>query len=287
MEGVEGDEVLGVGLDGVQRRDHPGGHPRPARRVAGRQRLGPGGQMQHDSAGLEHLDLVVAVGRTLAKGLPLAIALRRLDGRVDQGDGVIKSRLLQRPADAQVANVALGEGRNPGIGRYGTGHGRLSCCRQRDGVGSSAAGAATIYPPWFPFWTQDGSGNYQANFYAGTVGGIVPSNMFTPVALTQNQVNYLYLACTASGGIITAATITASTTYPTIAASTSGAPPTSFNIPIGIFDLTGSAPVLHNIVGFGNIWVQPYVSLLTTAVSPTVLSAPFTVTYNWEWGAGN
>jgi hypothetical protein len=153
--------------------------------------------------------------------------------------------------------------------------------------GSSAAGAATIYPPWYPFETQDGSGNYQANFYAGTVGGIVPTNMFTPVALTQNQVNYLYLACTASGGIITAATITASTTYPTIAASTSAAPPTSFNIPIGIFDLTGVSPVMHNIVGYGNIWVQPYVSLLTTAVSPTVLSAPFTVSYNWEWGAGN
>jgi hypothetical protein len=171
--------------------------------------------------------------------------------------------------------------------------GRGYASRSKDGVTIAlprivgGSGSTAVNPPWFPFTTQDVHGNYQANFYAGTVGGIVPSNMFSPVSLTQGVTNYLYLACTASGGIITGATITASTSAPTIAASTSGAPPTSFNVPIGIFNLSGAAPVLNNVVGFGNIWVQPYVSLLTTAATPTVLTSPFTVTYNWAWGAGN
>lgn len=144
----------------------------------------------------------------------------------------------------------------------------------------------SIFPPWYPFITGS-SGSHDANFYPGTVGGIVPSNMFTPVGLTDGDVNYLYLEVTASGGIVTGATIAVSTTYPTLAASNSGSPPSSFNIPIAIFDLSGSSPAVYNTVGFGNIWVQPYVSLLTTAVSPTVLTAPFTVTYNWTWGAGS
>ncbi len=152
--------------------------------------------------------------------------------------------------------------------------------------GGGGSGAATIFPPWFPFSTQDGSGNYEANFYPGTIGGVLPTNAFTPVALTQSVLNYLYAAMTASAGVVTAATITASTSYPALASANSGSPPTSFNIPLGTFDLTGT-PILYNLVGFGNIWAQPYVTSYATAGSPTVLSAPFTVSYNWEWGAGN
>ena len=150
-----------------------------------------------------------------------------------------------------------------------------------------AAAGGTITAPWVPFTTQDNAGNYQANFYPGTIGGILPGNMFTALALAQSAVNYLYLAVTSSGGIVTGATITASTTYPAIAASNSGSPPASFNVPVGIFDLTKTSPVLSNIVGYGNIWVQPYVSLLTTNSSASLLTAAFTPSYNWLWGAGD
>lgn len=142
-------------------------------------------------------------------------------------------------------------------------------------------------PPWFPFLTQDGSGNWQGNFLPGTIGGILPSNYNSALTLAQGQVNYVYAAMTASGGVITGATLTVSTSYPTLASATSGAPPTSFNIPIAVIDLTGSTPNPSNIVGYGNIWAQPYVTSYATAASPTPLSAPFTPSYNWQWGAGD
>ena len=150
-----------------------------------------------------------------------------------------------------------------------------------------AASAVTLYPPWWPFSTQDGSGNYQANFYAGSIGGVLPSNMFSPVALTQSMVNYVYAQMTASAGAITGATIAASTTYPTPSSPNSGSAPTSFNIPLGIFDLTGTLPALHNLVGFGNIWCQPYVTVFDTINTGVPLTAPFTPWFNWEWGAGD
>jgi len=148
---------------------------------------------------------------------------------------------------------------------------------------AAAAGALPI--PWQPFFTQDNSGNYQANFYPGTVGGILPAGI-TGIALTQGQVNYVYLAMTAGAGRVTGATPTASTTYPSLAASASGSPPTAFNIPLGIFDLTQSPPKSFNIVGFGNIWCQPFVTLFTTINTGSLLQAPFTPSYNWEWGGG-
>ena len=151
---------------------------------------------------------------------------------------------------------------------------------QQKGGGGSAA--VTIYPPWYPFFTTV-MGAQAANFYPGTIGGLLPTNMFSALALDQTNPNYVYAAMTASGGNLTGATLTASTTYPTIAAATSASPPTSFNIPIGIF--TVPTNVASNIIGFGNIWVQPFVVLLDTINTGALLTAPFTPWYNWEFGA--
>jgi hypothetical protein len=149
-----------------------------------------------------------------------------------------------------------------------------------------STGGATIAPgPWYPFTTKDGSGNYLANFYAGTIGGVLPTNMMDSISLTQNAKNYLYLEVTASGGVVTGATIAASTSYPTLAAANSGTPPTSFNVPIAIFDLSQTPVAIANIVGYGNIWAQPYIALFDTINTGALLTAPFTPWYNWEWGA--
>lgn len=132
------------------------------------------------------------------------------------------------------------------------------------------------------------SGNYQANFYPGTIGGLVPGNIFSSLALNQGQANYVYAAMTATAGLVTGATLAASTTAPALAGTTSGSAPTSFNVLIGIFNPAASpSPSLFNVVGFGNIWCQPYVTELDTINTGALLTAPFTPSYNWEWGAGN
>src|SRR5208282_4303094 len=100
----------------------------------------------------------------------------------------IRALGLNRIGDSNAQNVGVFPGAFDYGGRFPGGTIRVP--------NSSAppAAATTILPPWFPFSTQDISGNFLANFYAGTIGGIIPANMFTPVALTQKMVNYLYLA---------------------------------------------------------------------------------------------
>lgn len=148
--------------------------------------------------------------------------------------------------------------------------------------------SVSVKPPWFPFYTNDPiTGDFQGNFIPGTIGGLLASNLFTALTLDQTQANYVWAAMTATAGVVTGATLTVNTTYPTLAASTSGSAPTAFNVPIGIFDPSQSPATFFNIVGFGNIWCQPYVTELDTIGTGALLTAPFTPSYNWEWGAGN
>jgi hypothetical protein len=144
---------------------------------------------------------------------------------------------------------------------------------------------AAAFPPWFPFFTTDGSGNLQGNFFPGTIGGVLPGNISTPLTLNQAVTNYIWAACTASNGAVTAVTLTVGTSWPTLASPTSGSPPTSFNIPIAI--VTPSTTIFDNVVGFGNIWAQPYVALLDTINTGALTTAPFTPWYNWQWGGGD
>ena len=69
--------------------------------------------MEHDRAGLEEFDRVVSVGGHLPERLPGAVGVIAVDGRVDQLDPVVQARLLERPAHANVLDVALGEVRDP------------------------------------------------------------------------------------------------------------------------------------------------------------------------------
>ena len=194
--------------------------------------------------------------------------------------GLIYARDLNRVGDALYQHsLVMAAGAAGARGPGGTFTYPLSS------AGGGGAPAATIQPPWYPFLTQDIHGNEQANFQPGTVAGLMATGWNTPLALTQSAVNYIYLAMTASGPNITGATLTAATAYPAIAAAVSGAAPSAFVIPVAIADLTGT-PTIKNVVGFGNIWAQPYAALFDTINTAAPLTPPFTVWYNWEWGAG-
>ena len=144
---------------------------------------------------------------------------------------------------------------------------------------------STAFPAWFPYFTTDISGNAQANFFPGTIGGILPSNMLTPLTLDQVNPNYIYAQMTATAGNLTGATLVASTSYPTLANATSAAPPATFNLPIGLFEVPSNNA--FSLVGFGAIWVEPFIVFFDTINTGTLLTAPFTPWYNWQWGAGN
>src|SRR3546814_13952206 len=72
--------------------------------------------LQDDGAALEHQDAVLPVGRHLSKRLLLEVRRRPLVQRVEQALPVGEAGFLQRPANTQVADLALGEVRTPGEG---------------------------------------------------------------------------------------------------------------------------------------------------------------------------
>lgn len=195
----------------------------------------------------------------------------------ERGDH-LRAATVNRMGDNAAENLGI----FPGAFDYG---GRFPGGTVRIPSPQLSATKTTVYPPWWPYYTQ-GSGNFYANFYPGTVGGLVPSNMFTPLLLTASSKNYVYAQVTATGGVVTGCTLAVSTTYPTLASATSGNAPTSFNVPIAIFDLSGSTPAAFNLVGFGNIWCEPYVTVFDTINTGAPLTAPFTPWFNWQWGAG-
>lgn len=141
---------------------------------------------------------------------------------------------------------------------------------------------STAFPPWFPFFSLSGP-TALANFFPGTIGGLLPTNIFTPLSIDQVADNYLYAQMTASAGNLTGCTLASSTTYPTLAAATSASPPTTFNIPLAIFQVPSNNAI--NLVGFGNIWVQPAIIFFDTINTGALTTAPFTPWYNWTWGA--
>ena len=190
---------------------------------------------------------------------------------------------LNRIGDSNAQNVGVFPGAFDYGGRFPGGTVRIP-----NAAGGSAAAAKTIFPPWYPVLSQDpGTGDYEIIFFPGTIAGVLPTNISSVFTLTASSVNYIWATCTASAGVVTSVTLNQGTSYPTLAASTTGSPPTSFNIPLVICDLTQSPPLAFNLPGFGNIWAQPYVTLYDTVNTGALLTAPFTTHYNWEWGAGD
>ena len=70
-------------------------------------------EVDQDRAAFEQLDLRVAIDRHLPERLLEEIFLRARVHRIEQADAVVAADLLQRPADAKVADQPSGERRNP------------------------------------------------------------------------------------------------------------------------------------------------------------------------------
>ncbi len=113
VEEVDLDQAGHARFDGIQRREDPRLGARPPGRIDRHQDLGPLGDVQDDRPGFEHRDAVRFECRHLREGLMLAIGVRLLLLLCDQPRFVGDPRLFQRPADAQVPDQPLGEGRDP------------------------------------------------------------------------------------------------------------------------------------------------------------------------------
>ena len=117
VEDVDVDQLEDHRLDAVQRGDQPGDRRASAPFGVGRQQpLVAQAEVDQDRAAFEQLDLVVAIGRHLAERLLVEIVGRARVHRVEQADPIGPADLLERPADAQVADQPGGEVGHPAEG---------------------------------------------------------------------------------------------------------------------------------------------------------------------------
>jgi hypothetical protein len=121
--------------------------------------------------------------------------------------------------------------------------------------------------------------NYEIKVAAGTVNGVVPSNIFTPLDLGVSTLDsvtiYVGLAVTATSGQIQSVTITKSTTTFANQTPTASTPPASFTIPMGL--ITGGK--VYNLLG--KYWVNATSSILYSTADPS--SGFVTNYYVWTY----
>lgn len=128
--------------------------------------------------------------------------------------------------------------------------------------------------PWKPYG-MDGS---NVRFRPGTIGGILPSDMFADQAYTGSGTEYIYLDCSVTANAVSSATITIASSAPTLGiAPVSGSFPTSFNWLLGIIQ-DGVFAMLHN----ENLAADPVERYQTAKASPTALAEPFDRWYSFD-----
>jgi len=114
VEQVDRGQILDMGLDRIEGREHPHAGAGAGPRIGGHQRPATLGDVHHDRARFEQLQPGVAIalliGRHLAERLQPSIGGGRLILGPDQAFLVGETRLLERPAHAQIAHQPLSEG---------------------------------------------------------------------------------------------------------------------------------------------------------------------------------
>jgi hypothetical protein len=133
--------------------------------------------------------------------------------------------------------------------------------------------------PFTPIATAISSGGYKVSFSAGTVNGILPTNMFSPiVGVTTSSVNYFYLKCGSDGKLLTTAVIEKDTTIRTPQASNIDTAPTEFNILIAYMTTAGKA---FTTIACDNLTARIYPTIQQDNVTYVAGERNFKQYYSW------
>ena len=132
--------------------------------------------------------------------------------------------------------------------------------------------------PFTPIATAVTSG-YEVRFQAGTINGVLPSNMFatlTGVATSSN--NYFYLKCSTDGKVLTSCLLEKDTSLRTPAQPTADTAPTIFNIMVGYMTTAGVTDI---VIGCGHLQARIAPSVQQDANSYVAGQRNYTQFYNW------
>jgi len=132
--------------------------------------------------------------------------------------------------------------------------------------------------PFEPTATAVSSG-YQVSFSAGTINGILPTNMFSPLTgVTTSAINYFYLKCATDGKLLTTAVIEKDTSVRTPQASNPDTAPTELNVLIGYMTTAG---VATKTIPCSNIIAKIFPTIQEDNVTYVAGERNFKQYYNW------
>ena len=133
--------------------------------------------------------------------------------------------------------------------------------------------------PFTPTATVATSG-YDVSFSAGTVNGLLPSNMFSPLTgVTTSARNYFYVKCTSDGKSLSTAIIEKDTSIRTPPASTIDTAPTTLDILIATMATSGE---IVSAIPCGNVSAKIVPTIQEDNSSFVVGERNFKQYYNWE-----
>jgi len=145
-------------------------------------------------------------------------------------------------------------------------------------VPPSKGGAIAQICPFDPTVTAVTSG-YQVSFSAGTINGILPTNMFSPLTgVTTASVNYFYIKCTSDGKLLTSAVIEKDTSVRTPQASNADTAPTIVNVLIAYMTTAG---VAVKTIPCSNITARVFPTIQEDNVTYVAGERNFKQYYNW------
>jgi hypothetical protein len=140
------------------------------------------------------------------------------------------------------------------------------------------AGASSTICPFDPTVTATTSG-YQVSFSAGTINGILPTNIFSPLTgVTTASKNYFYIKCTSDGKLLTSAVIEKDTSVRTPQASNADTAPTTVNVLIAYMTTAG---VAVKTIPCSNITARIFPTIQEDNVTYVAGERNFKQYYNW------
>jgi hypothetical protein len=144
-------------------------------------------------------------------------------------------------------------------------------------------GQVAVQPQICPFditatVATSGTG-YNVSFQAGTINGILPSNMLEPLTnVSTSSLQYFYLHCASDGKVITSAIIQKDTSLRTPQSATQDVAPSSFDILIGYMTTDGGT---ERVIACGNLFARISPSVQADSLTYVAGQRNYTQFYNW------
>ena len=122
------------------------------------------------------------------------------------------------------------------------------------------------------------SSEWRVSIRPGTVNGILPGNILTPIEIPKNALRYFWVTLNATGGQITTVTLEHGTSHPPVPPVTPAVPPTQVKHVIGLIT---SANKAYNLAR-ANLVATPVQAFATDKATPGPNELPYVINYSWE-----